>query len=355
MTLPLRASFVVATGAMDVAHNLFVRVTLQSGMVGYGEVAPFPDISGEDQASSLKAFPQAAGLLIGQSATHYRSLFSQLGEVIGEFPALRCGVETAVLDALAREMKVPLWGFWGGKDVRARETDVTLPIGGIDEVVTTATDWYKRGFRQLKMKVGQDVEADIRRVEAVGRACPKASFVIDANQGFSYEDARHFLSSLEKMKAPVLVMEQPLQRDRIEELVELQHHARMPLAADESLRSLADAMELIRLQAVRVFNIKITKCGVLDSLAIVELAQASGVELMIGGMVESRVAMGCSWSIVLGFGGFTVLDLDMPLLLAVDPVEGGYQYDGPRMHVETASGLGLELPSPPSSSLIRVD
>lgn len=355
VTLPLRASFVVATGAMDVAQNLYVRVTLQSGTVGYGEVAPFPDISGEDQASSLEEFPQAARLFVGQSAIHYRRLFSHLREVIPVFPALRCGIETAVLDALTREMNVPLWGFWGGKDVRARETDVTLPIGEIGDVVTTATDWYRRGFRQLKMKVGQEVEADIRRVEAVARACPEAAFVIDANQGFSFEQAQHFLSSLEKMRIPVLVMEQPLHRDRIEELVALQRQARMPLAADESLRSLADALELIRLCAVEMFNIKITKCGVLDSLAIIGLAQASGMGLMIGGMVESRVAMGCSWSIVLGLGGFSVLDLDMPLLLAVDPVEGGYQYEGPQLHVDTAAGLGMELPSPPSSSLCSVD
>ena len=54
--LPLKASFVVANGAMDVAENIFVRVTLYDGSVGYGEVAPFPDISGKIERGALRLF-----------------------------------------------------------------------------------------------------------------------------------------------------------------------------------------------------------------------------------------------------------------------------------------------------------
>jgi hypothetical protein len=62
---------------------------------------------------------------------------------------------------------------------------------------------------------------------------------------------------------------------------------------------------------------------------------------MIGGMVESRIAMGCSFSLVLGLGGFEILDLDTPLLLARDPVEGGYHYNGSRLVPWQDSGLGM--------------
>ena len=62
---------------------------------------------------------------------------------------------------------------------------------------------------------------------------------------------------------------------------------------------------------------------------------------MIGGMIESRIAMGCSFSLVLGMKGFDVLDLDTPLLLATDPVLGGYRYAGPTLLPWT--GMGLEL------------
>jgi len=343
--LPLKASFVVATGAMDVAKNIFVRVTLQGGAVGYGEVAPFPDISGEDQATSLAVFPVSAQVLLGQPATQFRLLSKQLLEVTELFPALRCGLETALLDALCHAMGIPLWALWGGADVRSRDTDVTLPIGAIDEVVATARDWYQQGFQILKMKVGHDVAEDIRRVAAVATACKHASFVIDANQGYTFDQARAFIRAIEQLRIPVQVFEQPLHRDHLDEMVMLKHQSAIPLAADESLRSLEDARRLVEYQAVDMFNVKITKCGVIESVAIAAFAHASGVRLMIGGMVESRVAMGCSWSLVLGVGGFELLDLDMPLLLSSDPVQGGYAYEGSTLHPCHSSGLGMSLDS----------
>ena len=65
---------------------------------------------------------------------------------------------------------------------------------------------------------------------------------------------------------------------------------------------------------------------------------------MIGGMIETRVAMGCSFSLVLGLGGISILDLDTPLLLAEDPFDsGGYQYTGPILSPWYEPGLGLRL------------
>lgn len=352
--LPLKASFVVANGAMDVARNIFVRVTLHDGSVGYGEVAPFPDISGEDREGSFAAFPAAAQMLLGQPATQFRLVSQRLLDATQLFPALRCGLETALLDALCRAMGIPLWGLWGGADVRRRETDVTLPIGAIEAVVATAKDWYHQGFKLLKMKVGEDVEEDILRVEAVSAACEQASFVIDANQGYTYEHAHAFMEAMERLHIPVKVLEQPIHRDHFEEMIVLKNRGTIPLAADESLRSLEDARQLIEHKAVDMFNIKITKCGVLESVRIAELAQASGVGLMIGGMVESRVAMGCSWSIVLGVGGFEILDLDMPLLLSSDPIQGGYQYEESSLQPWHEPGLGMFI-NVDNSSIVSIE
>jgi hypothetical protein len=64
---------------------------------------------------------------------------------------------------------------------------------------------------------------------------------------------------------------------------------------------------------------------------------------MIGGMVETRIAMGCSFSLVLGLGGFTILDLDTPLLLAGDPVTNGYRYEGSRLQTWSAPGLDMNV------------
>jgi L-alanine-DL-glutamate epimerase-like enolase superfamily enzyme len=155
--------------------------------------------------------------------------------------------------------------------------------------------------------------------------------------------------AMQQLRIPVKVFEQPIHRGHIEEMAMLKNQGAIPLAADESLRSIEDARQLIEQKAVDMFNVKITKCGVMESVSIVELAQASSVRLMIGGMVESRVAMGCSWSMVLGLGGFEIVDLDMPLLLSVDPIQGGYEYIGSSLHPWHEPGLGMFINSERSS------
>jgi L-alanine-DL-glutamate epimerase-like enolase superfamily enzyme len=88
-------------------------------------------------------------------------------------------------------------------------------------------------------------------------------------------------------------------------------------------------------------------------VGITSFTKASGLKLMIGGMVETRIAMGCSFSLVLGLGGFDVLDLDTPVLLARDPITGGYGYDGSRLL--PWSGPGLDMKAEPSLNLVTIE
>jgi len=340
--VPITVPFAVATGRLVTAQILFVRVTLAGGARGYGEIAPFPEVGGEDRGMCLQAAAQLAKVALGQPASQYSKIARLFHDVAASHPASRCGLETALLDALCRHNGVPLWGFWGGADVRERETDITIPIADLDRTVALARDWYSRGFRLFKTKVGMDFHQDVRRLEAVHRALPDVAFIADANQGFTREDCLAFVNGVKRVGGRLVLLEQPVVRDDLEGLAALRHLTGIPVAADESVRSLQDAKDVVRKQAADYINIKIMKSGLLDALDIAAYARAAGLRLMIGGMVETRIAMGCSFSIVLGLGGFDVLDLDTPLLLAADPVKGGYRYDGPRLLPWSGPGLDLE-------------
>jgi L-Ala-D/L-Glu epimerase len=95
------------------------------------------------------------------------------------------------------------------------------------------------------------------------------------------------------------------------------------------------------------------KTGVVEAREIAAFTLASGLKLMVGGMVETRVAMACSFGLVLGMKGFEILDLDTPLLLAADPVIGGYGYTGPRLQPWSQSGLGLAVE--PAGTMITIE
>jgi L-alanine-DL-glutamate epimerase-like enolase superfamily enzyme len=356
LDVPLIDPFVVATGARTVAENAVVRVTLAGGAHGYGEMAPFPEVGGESRTAALAAAVPLARLLLGEPATEYRPLARRLMDRAPEHPAARCALETALLDALCRALGVPVWAFLGGMDVRARETDITIPIADADKTVDLAKHWYAKGFRLLKMKVGKvggDVDDDIGRLEAVRQALPDVRFIVDGNQGMTRESCGRLVRELTTRGAQIVLLEQPVPRADLDGLAGLRRDTGIRVAADESVRTLADAREVFRRQAADVLNIKIMKSGLVEALDIAAYAGGAGLGLMIGGMVETRLAMGCSFGLVLGMGGYDVLDLDTPLLLANDPVVGGYWYDGPMLHPCNGAGLDMEVPPPPGRTVIE--
>ncbi len=344
--IPITHPFVVATGTRTTAENIFVRLTLEDGSSGYGEAAPFPEVGGETRQSCSDSLAILARSLIGRSASDYQEIASLMETDAPAQPAARCALETALIDALCRSKAIPTWRFWGGTDVRPRETDITIPIATCEKTLSLAQGWYEQGFRLFKMKVGQNVDEDIQRLEAVHQALPGISFIGDGNQGFNRDECLAFVRHVIGFGGRLLLLEQPVQRDDIESLAMIRRDTGVPVAADESVRSLNDARYVIEQNAVDYINIKIMKTGVMEAVKIASFALTSGVKLMIGGMVESRIAMGCSFSLVLGIKGFDVLDLDTPLLLSNDPVQGGYGYQGPQLQPWFTAGLGLSTEPP---------
>jgi L-alanine-DL-glutamate epimerase-like enolase superfamily enzyme len=353
VNVPITDPFVVATGVRMIAENVFLRVTLANGAQGYGEAAPFPEVGGETRESCLTALRQICTTVLGRSATDYKKIGLELSEQALTHPAARCGLETAIIDAYCRASNIPMWQLWGGADIRARETDITIPITTLNQTVALARGWYAQGFRLFKMKVGKDVESDIRRLEAVHRALPGISFIGDGNQGFSRQDCLTFAQGVKTCGGTMVLFEQPVVRDDLDSMAAIRRETGIPVAADESVRSLADAQQVFARGAADYINIKIMKTGIVEAVEIASFTKASGLKLMIGGMVETRIAMGCSFSLLLGLGGFDILDLDTPLLLASDPVAGGYRYEGSRL--QPWSGPGLDMKAAPSPNVTIIE
>ncbi|HKT33941.1 MAG TPA: dipeptide epimerase [Nitrospira sp.] len=341
--IALTDPFVVATGSRTVAENLFIRMTLSDGSQGYGEAAPFPEVGGETRQAALAAVSQLGRTMLGHPADQFKNIAKRLLEQAPHQPAARCALETALLDAHCHAQHLPLWVVWDGADLRERETDITIPIETLEKTLTLARRWHAMGFRLFKMKVGNDVESDIGRLEAVHRELPEVAFIGDANQGFSREQCSAFVRGVARFGGRLVLLEQPLAREDLDGLAAIRRDTGIPIAADESIRSLADAKQIVARKAADYVNIKIMKTGVMEAHAIARFTLASGLKLMIGGMVETRIAMGCSFSLVLGMKGFEVLDLDTPLLLDADPVRGGYMYRGRHLLPWHEPGLGMTV------------
>jgi L-alanine-DL-glutamate epimerase-like enolase superfamily enzyme len=334
--------FAVSKGLVSVAENLIVMVCLSSGVKGYGEIAPFRDLTGEDRSSSLLAAKNLRTFLLGQSVQVYRNLSKQMAEIEPAQPAARAGLETAILDAFCRSLGTPLWAFWGGSVTSGLTTDITIPIVNTERTLELARRWIKKGFTKIKLKVGLDLGQDVRKIQLIAQEHPNVFFILDANQGFKEKEAVEFINELASLKNRILLFEQPVDRNDFSGMAAIRAGSDMPIVADESVTTTRDAYAVIQAKAADVINLKIMKSGVMEALEIASLVRASGLKLMIGGMVETRLAMSCSLAIALGIGGIEHLDLDTPLLLSDDPLQGGYQYQGPNLSPWSEPGLGLE-------------
>jgi L-alanine-DL-glutamate epimerase-like enolase superfamily enzyme len=314
--------------------------------VGYGEIAPFAALTGETRDGAVADARTMMASVVETAASRWRDTASQLADAKPAAPAARAGLECALADALARSRGIPLdalWAEYGGVfDARTHSTDMTLPMLDDERVDQLAAQWYARGFRVFKLKVGDpDVDKDLARVDVLARRYADVDFILDANQGYDRAQAATFVEALGAWRGRVRLVEQPLARADIDGMAELCARSPVAIAADESVFTLDDARRVVAARAAHVVNLKITKSGLSETIEIARTVRQAGLGLMIGGMMETRLMMGVSYSLVCGFGGIDHLDLDTPLLMAEDPWVGGYGYDGPRLVPSGEPGLGM--------------
>ncbi|MBI4911678.1 MAG: dipeptide epimerase [Acidobacteria bacterium] len=340
---PLKAPFRIASGGVDSLENLAVSVRLEGGAVGWGEISTLPGVTHEDGASARQAAEAEAVLLGGGTILSWRRLAREMAERRPRDSSVRAGFEMAILDALAKQAGLPLFAFLGGA-ADTLETDITIPICPPEEAERLARHYRGEGFRTIKVKIGLDLSGDIPRLSAIRRGFPDCRLVLDANAGYTVEEAFRALAELRAAGMEPALLEQPVAREDWEGMAKLTREAGVPVAADESCRGPADALRIVRERAASVVNIKLAKCGVAQALEIAAIAGAGGLGLMVGGMVETRLAMGFSAHFAAGLGGFDWIDLDTPVLLAEDWISGGPRIRQARYRLDPGvPGHGGEL------------
>ncbi|MBF6591440.1 MAG: dipeptide epimerase [Ktedonobacterales bacterium] len=346
LDIPLIEPFAIATGRIDAVRNVLVRIVLTDGSVGLGEAAPFPPSGGETQETALAAVRGMIPLLEGEDAACWRPLAARLTASFEAQAAARAGVEAALLDALTRSWDIPLYQFFGGA-VAHVETDITIPLVAPAHTTELARAHAARGATTLKLKVGTDVDDDADRVLAAVEGAPDCDLILDGNQGYMPTEALDLLVALAAEDVRPILFEQPVHRHDLEGLRFVTERAGVPVAADESVHTAADALRIARLGAASVINIKLAKSGIAEALDIAAVCRAAHLELMVGTMIESRLGIAASVHLIAGLGGFRYVDLDSPMLLSADPFEGGYEQDGMVYALERdRAGLGVSPREP---------
>ncbi|MBI3602402.1 MAG: dipeptide epimerase [Candidatus Omnitrophica bacterium] len=340
---PLIQPFRIAIGEHHHLKNLLVRLKLTNGTVGYGEAAIATHITGETIAQTQENLLIAAKGLQGQGAADYLRISNWLHDSFPLNKAAVAALEMALLDALTRQMNIPLWKMFGPKPHRLK-TDITIVIGSLEETQANTKEFYRRGFRSFKVKIGRDMDLDFKRVAAVAKLAPKSPIILDANQAYSDKQTLTFLKSLDKARIPVALIEQPVLKSDSEGLKRVTRLSKIPVCADESASSISDVMGLIRNKAVDAVNIKLMKTGLLHAFEIARLARANNLKVMIGGMMESNLAMTAAAHLAAALGYFDFIDLDTPFFIKGAVARNPYlTHSGIYDLTKVKAGIGIKL------------
>lgn len=285
--LPLRQAWRSAGESFEVRRGLLVSVEDEAGHWGYGDCAPLAGTGSGTQARDWLGKQQTA--LTGR----------QTDAALGELPppghcppAARCGLETALLDLVARQHQLPLYRWL---ELQASATvHVNASLGTLDSE-TGARLGAAAGFSVVKLKVGLlPVAQDIDNLQRLARALPDGIRLrLDANQAWNREQARHFLACTGGL--PVESLEEPLHAPCPEELEALQRLAPFPLALDESLIQLSHEEILSRKPVARLVLKPMLLGGLQTALSLGRKAQRAGLESLVTTTLDSAVG---SWAAV---------------------------------------------------------
>lgn len=311
---PLNQPFRTALGAHHYLENVLFAIELKDGVKGFGEAAIATHITQETVPQTVRNLRRVGNGLIGRGLLDYLKISFELRERLSKNKAALAAVEMALLDALTKEWNIPLWQFFGNKPQILR-SDVTVVLSGLKEAEASVRKYYKKGFRAFKVKIGGDFDLDFKRVLAVKKIAPRSNIYLDANQSFSAREMVSFLRQLHSAHVKPQLVEQPVFKDDWEGLKKVTREGKVPVCADESVQNIEDARRLIKEKAAHAINIKLMKFGLWEAREIALLAKANGLKLMMGGMMETSLAMTAAAHLAAGLGCFDFIDLDTPFFI----------------------------------------
>ncbi|WP_295649607.1 dipeptide epimerase [uncultured Mucilaginibacter sp.] len=334
--------FTIATGTMNYAQNVFIRVYTDAGIYGVGECSAFPMIVGETQDTCLLMAREFAALWKGTNPLDMEARLQQLHSFTAGNTTIKSAFDVALYDIAAKNAGQPLYQYLGGTK-RVVETDITIGIGEPDVMAKQALDFVASGATILKVKLGKDAQTDIARVKGIREAVgPDVKIRIDANQGWSFDDAVMALQGMGQYD--IEFCEQPMRTWFDDSLPELLQLSPIKIMADESVYNHHDARKQIKSHSCDYINIKFSKSGgINEAIKIQDTAASAGIACMMGGMLESRIALSAKLHFVYASPNIRFYDLDTCMLGHLeDPCVGGVKFDGYFLDIVDTPGIGAD-------------
>lgn len=326
--LQLRHTFTVASYSRTTTPDVQVRIDYD-GFTGYGE-ASMPPYLGQT-VESVCAFLEKVDLGRFSDPFQLEDILSYVDSLSPGDTAAKAAVDIALHDLVGKLLGQPWFRLWGLDPAKAPDTTFTIGIDTAD-VVREKTRECADKFNILKVKVG--LENDEEMIRTI-REVTDLPLAVDANQG--WKDREKALDEIFWLaEQGVVMVEQPMAKERLEDNAWVTERSPLPIFADESIQRLADIPAIKG--AYSGINIKLMKCtGMREAWKMLTYARAEGMRVMVGCMTETSCAVSAAAQLS---PAVDFADLDGNLLISNDRF-AGVTVEGGRLVLPDRPGIGL--------------
>lgn len=350
--VPLKPEFAIKSGrggSHTTSPFLIVKVHTDGGIVGLGEASCTPRWSGEDQFSArhfIKTYFEP--LLVGQDPTDIAGCSKRFMPLVAGNPFTKSAVEMALWDIAGKSAGKPVYELLGGRVRDVVQTKWSVSGRDPGPAADIARWAIGAGFKKMKVKVGIDIEGDAARVKAVREVVgPDVKLGVDANGG--WVNAENALRAIERLRPFNLAfVEQPVASGDLFGMAEVKAKCGLPVIADESVYTLADAKNLAHAKAADVFSIYVGKAGGIGpAREIAGFAQSVGLSCTIGSNLEMGIGSAAMIHLGIATRGITAetyaCDIIGPLFYEDDVLAEPLLLKPGEARASNTPGLGIEL------------
>jgi L-alanine-DL-glutamate epimerase-like enolase superfamily enzyme len=335
LRLPYRAA--AHPTDLDRIHCVFIRIDTREGQTAWGCAAFDPVLTGETPEQVLRACQACADRARDLNPLNTEFALAALYPLSEGTPSARCAFDVAFYDLLGLAAGLPLHRLLGGYRYRI-QTSITIGLLPVKETVEQARNRARQGFRILKLKGGLDPDEDVRRIQAVHTALPELVLRLDAEQGYTVQQALDVARALE---GKLEMLEQPTPAGDLKAMAAVTRRSPVPILADESLKGPASALDIVGQRAAHGLNIKVSTCGGLHCGRQVDaIARAARMATMVGCINEPALLIAAGLGLALSSPNVRYGDLDGHFDIEGDPTRPGFTFEDGWLVARDVPGLG---------------
>lgn len=328
-TLELKHVFTVAAMSRTTTPVMLTEVEYD-GIVGYGE-ASMPPYLGESHATA-EAFLSKVDLSTYTDPFELERILADIDAIAPGNPAAKASIDIALHDLIGKLVGQPWFRLWGLDAAKAPVTTFTIGIDKADVVREKTKEAL--GFKMLKVKLGKDNDREM--IETI-RSITKVPLTADPNQG--WKDRGYAAEMAHWLKEQgVLYIEQPMPKDRLDDLAWLSANSPLPILGDEGIQRLPDLIKAHERGTYNGVVIKLMKTtGLREAHTMIRMAKAFGMKVLFGCMTETSCAVtaAAQLSPLVDWA-----DLDGNLLISNDIYDGVKVVNG-KLTLPDRPGIGI--------------